>query len=108
MGYHQLRMVGGYRSRRNPDLRDPVAVPPGMENRGKPCSRSDDHLRSNVCGSVPDLAHGSCVECLLRTALPEYPGSAVGELQLPAPLGRIRDLYVFHRFIIILVLRSAA
>ena len=108
MGYHQLRMVGGYRSRRNPDLRDPVAVPSGLENGGKPCGRSDDHLRGNVRGSVSDLAHGSCVERLLRASLPEYPWSFVGELQLPAAVGRIRDLYVLHRFLIILVLRSAA
>ena len=40
--------------------------------------------------------------------LSEYKGSALGELQLAPVVGRIRDLNVFHRFITVLVLRSAA
>jgi hypothetical protein len=65
MGYHQLRMVGRYRSRRNPYLCYPVTLSSGMENRCKPCGRSDDHLRGNVRRPVPNLPHGSCMECLL-------------------------------------------
>src|SRR6476646_6048403 len=70
LGHHQLRMVGRYRSRRNTDLGDPLVVPPGLENRCEPCGGSDDHLCGNVRGPVPDLAHGPCVDGLLRNALP--------------------------------------
>jgi hypothetical protein len=44
LGYYQLRLVGGYWSRRNLDLRDPFAVPSEMADRGKPGSGGDDHL----------------------------------------------------------------
>src|SRR6185312_3686566 len=30
LGYHQLRLVGRYRSRRNPDLCHSITVPPGL------------------------------------------------------------------------------
>ncbi len=33
LGYHQLRLVGGYWSRRYAHLRDPFAVQAGLENR---------------------------------------------------------------------------
>ena len=50
-------------------FRDPLVVPPGMENRCKPCSRSDDHLRGNVRRPVPDLSHGTCMDGILRITL---------------------------------------
>ncbi len=78
MGYHQLRMVGRYRSRGNADLCHPFAVPPGMENRCEPCGGSHDHLCGNVCGPVPDMAHGSCVDGILCTSLSEYKRTALG------------------------------
>ena len=39
-----------------------LLFPPGMENGCEPCGGSDDDLCGNVCGPVPDLAYGSCVD----------------------------------------------
>ena len=83
LGYHQFRVVGRYRSCRNPDLRDPFIIPPGMENRCKPCRGSDDHLCGNVRRPVPDLAYGPCMDGLLCIALSQYPRSVMAEFQLP-------------------------
>jgi hypothetical protein len=49
-----------------------AAVPPGLAYGCKPCRRSHDHLCGNVRRPVPDLSHGSCLECLFRTALSQY------------------------------------
>src|SRR5690349_24690313 len=99
-------MVGWYRSCRNADLRHPAAVPPGMENGREPCGGSDDDLCGNVRRAVPDLSHGSCLARLLHPSLSQYERTCLGELQLPAPLGRICDLYLFYGIIVILVYRT--
>ncbi len=70
LGHYQLRMVGRYRSRRYADLGHPSALPPGLADGRKPRGGSDDHLRGNVRGPVPDLPHGPCMGWLLCIALP--------------------------------------
>jgi hypothetical protein len=37
-------------------------------------------FRGNVCGSVPDFPHGSCMDGFLRTSLSKYTWSFMGEL----------------------------
>ena len=44
LGYYQLRMVGGIGHAGTPSLRILLLFRQGMENRCKPCGRSDDHL----------------------------------------------------------------
>ena len=51
------------------DLRHPFIIPPGLENRCKPCCRSDDHFCGNVCRSVSYLAHGTCMDGVLCFSL---------------------------------------
>src|SRR3954462_13942170 len=106
LGHHQLRVVGWYRSRRNTDLCDPFTFPPGMENRCEQGSRSDDHLCGNVRRTIPDLAHGSCMECILHTSISKHTWSFVGELQLATAVGRICHLNLLYRITSILVFRS--
>src|ERR1700722_4790840 len=108
LGYHQLRLVGRYRSRRNADLRDPLAVPSGLAYRGQPGCGSHDHICGDVCGSIPDLAYGPGVAVLLYHALPQYAGAALAELQLATALGRICHLDILHRFPFVLVHGSFA
>src|SRR6187402_807248 len=72
LGHHQLRLVDRYWSRRNIDLSDLIIIPSGLENWCEPCSRSDDNFCGNVCGSISNLAYGSCVGCLLRITLSKY------------------------------------
>src|SRR5688500_8065301 len=103
LGYHQLRMVGWYRSRGYADFSNLTAVPPGMANRGEPCGRSDDDLRGNVRGPVPDMAYGSGVDGVFCSSLPKYQGFPLGELQLAAIMGRICDLNIFYRLASVLV-----
>ena len=95
MGYHQLRMVGGYWSRRYPDLCYLIIISPGLENRCKPCCRSNDHFCRNVCWPVSNLAYGSCVACFLYFTLSQYKRPGMGKLQFPVAMGRIRDLTYF-------------
>src|SRR5204863_10002047 len=80
LGHYQLCMVDRNRSCRNIDFCYLIIIPPGLENRCEPCSRSNDHLCGNLCRPVSDLAHGSCVGCLLYTSLPKYKRSIVGKL----------------------------
>src|SRR5690606_26164448 len=108
MGHYQLRVVGRYWSRRYPDFGHPIAFPPRLAYRCKPCRRSDDHLCGNVCGTVSYMAHGSCVERVLRITLPYHSRSAVGKLQLSVALGRICNFYILYRITVILVLRFIA
>src|SRR4051812_514152 len=108
LGHHKLRVVGGYWSRRNTDLRDPFAFPSGMENRREPCSRSDDNFCGDVRRSVSDLAHGPRMDGIFRSSLSQHERSALGELQLAFVMGRVRDLNILHRFIVVLVFRFVA
>lgn len=80
LGYHQLRLVGWYWSRRNTHLRYPLVVSPGLENRCKPGGRSNDDICGYVCGPVPDLAHGPGLDGIFRTSLSEYKRTTMGKL----------------------------
>ena len=80
LGYHQFRMVGRYRSRGNAYFCDLIIIPPGLENRCEPCSRSDDDLCSNVRRPVPDMAYGACVDGILRITLSKQSRTFMGEL----------------------------
>ena len=59
MGYHQLCMVGRYRSRRYLDFSGIAVVPSEMENGHQPLCGSDDHLLGDSGRSVPDYTHGA-------------------------------------------------
>ena len=65
MGYHQLRMVGRYWSRRYPYFSYLIIVPPEVENVYQPRCRSDDHLRGYLRGYVSTGAHGPVVVRIL-------------------------------------------
>ena len=60
------------------DLCDLIVIPPGMENRCKPCCRSHDHFCGNVCRAVPDLAYGPGLAGLLCNALSKFKGTGMG------------------------------
>ena len=106
MGWDITNFVygGWYRSRRNPDLRDPAAVPPGLAD-GVNRAGSHDHLRCYVRGPVPDLAHGPCWMAFFVYLLPIHRGTVVGELQLTPVLGRVRSPRI-SPFRFVLVFRS--
>ena len=53
LGYHQLCMVGRYRSRRYTDLRRIVTLPPKMENGYQPLRGGYDHLLRSTSGALP-------------------------------------------------------
>ena len=71
MGYHQLRMVGRYWSRRYADLRGTFIVPSEMENGDQPICRSDDHLCGIHGGYFPIDPHGSSLGWLLDASITE-------------------------------------
>src|SRR5690606_1686287 len=97
-------MVGRYWSRWNPHLRNSSPVPSEVENVHQPRSRSYDNLRCDLCCVVPCIAHGSPLgRFLLGTPPSERVRFPVGELQLTAAVGRVRDLDVLHRFAGLLV-----
>ncbi len=41
----------------------------GWRTGVKPCGGSDDDIRCNLRRAIPDLAHGTCVGCILCNAL---------------------------------------
>src|ERR1700712_5437848 len=96
MGYYQFRLVGRYWSRRYIDLCNSFIVPPGLENRRKPCGGSNDNLCGNVRRPVSYLAHGPCMDGFLCIALSKYKRPALGKLQLTIALGCICDINLLH------------
>src|SRR5690606_4101980 len=104
MGYHQLRLVGRYRSRRNADLGDPFAVPPEVENVDQPRCGSHDDLRGDLCRVVSaGSQEPPLVRLLLGASASERVRLTLGELQLTALVGRICDLDLLHGFAGVLV-----
>ena len=77
LGYYQLRLVGRYWSRRNFDFGNFALIPSKMADRGKPCSRSDDDFRCNLCGSVSDYSHGTCLDGDFHFSLSKYTRSSL-------------------------------
>jgi len=105
LGYHQLRILGWYRSRRYANLRHPFAFPSEMENVHKPECGGDDNLCGTMCGSIPTVPHGTCVVGLLASTFAKRIWFALGKLQLTALMGRIRDFYLPIGILTILVPR---
>src|SRR5215203_2235673 len=42
--------------------------------------RSHDHFCSDVCGTIPDMAHGSCMERIFYASLSQHTWSFMGKL----------------------------
>src|ERR1051325_5316632 len=92
VGYYKFRLVDRYRSRRNTYFSGAFTFPSALENGNQPLCRSNDNFRGSVRGNFPGVSHGTCVDGLLGNAHSESVRFVVGELQLTASLGRIRDL----------------
>jgi hypothetical protein len=55
-----------------------AAFPPEVADRGKPRSRSDDHLRGCLCRSVPAYSHGAYLGRPSLFSLSQHSRSACG------------------------------
>jgi hypothetical protein len=53
-------------------------------------------FRGLVRGRVSGHSHGSTLARVLGFSLSEQPGFALGELQVTAPLGCVRDQHLLH------------
>ena len=93
--HHDLRVLDRHRARRHADLGDPVPVPQPVAHGGLPVHRGDDGVRRHDGGAVPDHPHRAAVDLLLAAAVPE-PALALAQLQVAAPVGRLRDLDLLH------------
>ena len=69
VGYHQLRVVGKYRSCRHLDFSRPVVVPPEVADLYQSGRLGDDHFRRYLRGHVPDVAHGTSLVGVLGVFL---------------------------------------
>ena len=97
LGYHQLRLVDRYWSRRYADLRDLVAVPSALENVINRSAEAMTIFAVCCAGLFPIFHTGR--PWLDYWMLPFRISSVpVGELQLPS-LGRICDLYLLLRIL---------
>ena len=91
--HHHLRVLDRNRPRRHPDLGDPLPLPREVAQRHQPRRRGDDGVRGADGRALPADPHRPALEVLLPAALPE-PALPLGELQEPAPLGRLRGQHL--------------
>ncbi len=93
--HHDLRVLGGYRTRRHADLGDSVPLPVALAHGGVPLHRGDDGVRGHDRGALPDHPHRAPVDLLLAAAVSQ-PAVPLAQLQVAAHLGRLRDLDLPH------------
>ena len=104
--HHELRLLDRHRPRRHADLGDSVPAAAALAHVGQPGGGSDDAVRGDVRRPLSADPHGPAVDVLLDAALSERPRFALGELQVAARLGLLRDQHVFHDLRDLLVRRA--
>lgn len=80
LGHYQLRILGGYWSRRYFDFCYSAAFQTEMEDEYQPLCGSDDYICRNMRRHVPCISHGSCVGWLLGIATAERIWFTLGKL----------------------------
>src|SRR5436309_1472317 len=102
LGYHELRFLDRYRTRRHPDLGDLVPATPKMADLDQPFGRGDDPVRGYVRGNFPRHSRWPGLDGLVSGADSEQLRH-LAKLSKPADVGRVRSLDLFHGVSFILV-----
>ena len=105
--HHQLRLLDWHRPRGHAHLGRPLPLPSAVEDRHQPGRRGDDAVRRRLRRDLPDHPPRARLVRLLARAVPERPRPPLGELQLAAGVGHLRDLHLRPRLPRVLVRRAA-
>ena len=95
--HHQLRVLDRHRPRRHADLGGALPLPPAVADRHQPRGGGDDAVRGGLRRHLPDHPPRAAVVRLLARPVPERARPALGELQLAARVGHLRDLHLRPR-----------